>query len=276
MIDPRAVIDTAAEIADGVHVGPYTVIGPQVVIGSGSWVGPHVVINGPTRIGSGNRIHPFASLGGDAQDKKFGGEPARLEIGSDNVVREYVSINRGTGHGGGVTRLGDRNWIMASCHVAHDCQVGNDVTFANGASLAGHVTVDDFATLGGYMDMEFEWTDDASTFDQHRFVPFITGYISDRVTVSAEIVTTCRRLAPTPPGSSALRSTKSPELRSYAYQWKPRVALKEMSIDDLSRVATYILPSWYVGRVWNFSAVSPGSQLSAAVDAVRASPTHMR
>lgn len=150
MIDPRAVIDTAAEIADGVHVGPYTVIGPQVVIGSGSWVGPHVVINGPTRIGTGNRIHPFASLGGDAQDKKYAGEPARLEIGSDNVIREYVSINRGTGHGSGVTRLGNRNWIMASCHVAHDCQVGNDVTFANGASLAGHVTVDDFATLGGY------------------------------------------------------------------------------------------------------------------------------
>jgi UDP-N-acetylglucosamine acyltransferase len=150
LIDPRAVIDTAAEIADGVHVGPYTVIGPQVVIGRGTWVGPHVVISGPTRIGTGNRIHPFASIGGDAQDKKYAGEPARLEIGNDNVIREYVSINRGTGHGGGVTRIGDRNWIMASCHVAHDCQVGDDVTFANGASLAGHVTVDDFATLGGY------------------------------------------------------------------------------------------------------------------------------
>ena len=150
MIDPRAVVDAAAEIADGVHVGPYTVIGPEVVIGSGTWVGPHVVISGPARIGTGNRIYQFASIGGDAQDKKYTGEPARLEIGSDNVIREYVSVNRGTGHGGGVTRIGDRNWIMASCHVAHDCQVGDAVTFANGASLAGHVTVDDFATLGGY------------------------------------------------------------------------------------------------------------------------------
>jgi UDP-N-acetylglucosamine acyltransferase len=127
LIDPRAVVDAAADIADGVRVGPFAVIGPEVVIGRDTWIGPHAVINGPTRIGAGNRIYQFASIG-----------------------REYVSINRGTGHGGGVTRLGDRNWIMASCHIAHDCQVGNDSTFANGASLAGHVTVEDHATLGGY------------------------------------------------------------------------------------------------------------------------------
>jgi UDP-N-acetylglucosamine acyltransferase len=150
LIDPRAVIDAAAEIADGVHIGPYAVIGPQVVIGRDTWIGPHAVINGPTRIGASNRIYQFTSIGDAAQDKKFHGEPSRLEIGEGNVIREYVSINRGTGSGGALTRIGDRNWIMASCHIAHDCQVGNDTTFANGASLAGHVEVDDHATLGGY------------------------------------------------------------------------------------------------------------------------------
>jgi UDP-N-acetylglucosamine acyltransferase len=150
LIDPRAVVDAAAEITDGVCIGPFAVIGPQVVIGSGTWIGPHAVIKGPTRIGAGNRIYQFASIGEDAQDRKYRGEPSRLEIGDGNVIREYASINRGTGHGGGVTRLGDRNWVMASCHIAHDCQVGNDTTFANGASLAGHVTVEDHVTLGGY------------------------------------------------------------------------------------------------------------------------------
>ena len=150
MIDPQAVVDAAADIADGVRIGPFTVIGPEVVIGSGTWIGPHVVINGPTRIGANNRIYQFASIGDDPQDRKYRGEPGRLEIGDGNVIREYVSINRGTGHGGGVTRLGDRNWVMASCHIAHDCQVGDDTTFANGASLAGHVTIEHHATLGGY------------------------------------------------------------------------------------------------------------------------------
>ena len=140
MIDPTAVIDSGAQLASGVSVGPYSIIGPGVVIGADSVIGPHVVINGPTSIGRENRIFQFASIGDAPQDKKYAGEPARLEIGSDNVIREYVSINRGTGHGGGVTRLGNRNWIMASCHVAHDCQVGNDVTFANGASLALHLS----------------------------------------------------------------------------------------------------------------------------------------
>jgi len=150
LIDQRAVVDSAAEIADDVHVGPFSVIGPNVVIGPGTRVGPHVVINGPTRIGAENRIHQFASIGDVPQDKKYRGEDSALEIGDGNVIREYVSINRGTGAGGGVTRLGNHNWIMASAHIAHDCQVGNDTTFANGASLAGHVSVEDHATLGGY------------------------------------------------------------------------------------------------------------------------------
>ncbi len=125
-------------------------IGPGVVIGHGTWIGPHVVINGPTRIGKENRIHQFASIGDAPQDKKYSGEPTWLEMGDRNVIREYVTINRGTLQHGGVTRLGDGNWIMAYAHIAHDCQVGNQTVFANGASLAGHVSVGDFAILGGF------------------------------------------------------------------------------------------------------------------------------
>jgi UDP-N-acetylglucosamine acyltransferase len=150
LIDQRAVVDRAAELAGDVCVGAFTVIGPGVVIGQGSWIGPHVVINGPTQIGKENRIHPFASIGDAPQDKKYSGEPTRLEIGDRNVIREYVSINRGTLQYGGVTHLGNENWIMAHAHIAHDCQVGNQTVFANGASLAGHVSVDDCAILGGY------------------------------------------------------------------------------------------------------------------------------
>ncbi|ABI57196.1 acyl-ACP--UDP-N-acetylglucosamine O-acyltransferase [Alkalilimnicola ehrlichii MLHE-1] len=149
-IDPKAVVDPSAELDEGVTVGPFTVIGPDVQVGAGTRVGPHVVINGPTRLGRNNRIHPFASIGDDPQDKKYAGEPTRLEIGDDNVIREYVTLNRGTPEAGGLTRLGDRNWIMAYSHVAHDCRLGNDITFANSASLAGHVDVEDHAILGGF------------------------------------------------------------------------------------------------------------------------------
>jgi UDP-N-acetylglucosamine acyltransferase len=150
LIDQRAVVDRAAELACDVNVGAFSVIGPGVVIGQGTWIGPHVVINGPTQIGKENRIHPFASIGDAPQDRKYSGEPTRLEIGDRNVIREYVSINRGTVQYGGVTHLGDENWIMAHAHIAHDCQVGNRTVFANGASLAGHVSVDDCAILGGF------------------------------------------------------------------------------------------------------------------------------
>ena len=150
MIDQRAVIDRAAELAGDVSVGAFSVIGPDVVIGQGTRIGPHVVINGPTQIGKENRIHPFASIGDAPQDKKYAGEPTRLEIGDRNVIREYVTINRGTIQYGGVTHVGDENWIMAYVHIAHDCRVGNRTVFSNGASLAGHVSVDDCAILGGF------------------------------------------------------------------------------------------------------------------------------
>ncbi|MGD2056545.1 MAG: acyl-ACP--UDP-N-acetylglucosamine O-acyltransferase [Gammaproteobacteria bacterium] len=150
MIDQRAVIDAAAELQEDVHVGPFAVIGPQVSIDSGTWIGPHTVINGPTRIGRDNRIYQFASIGDAPQDKKYAGEPTRLEIGNRNVIREYVTVNRGTVQHGGVTRVGDDNWIMAYAHIAHDCRIGNETVFSNGASVAGHVAVDDCAILGGF------------------------------------------------------------------------------------------------------------------------------
>jgi UDP-N-acetylglucosamine acyltransferase len=149
MIDSRAVISPQAEIAADVEIGPYSVIGADVVIGAGTWVGPHVVINGPTRIGTENKIFQFASLGDAPQDKKYKGEKTRLEIGNRNVIRESVTINRGTIHGEGVTRVGDDNLFMAYSHVAHDCRVGNQIVMSNVATLGGHVEIGDFAILGG-------------------------------------------------------------------------------------------------------------------------------
>mgnify|MGYP001547267486 FL=1 len=150
MIDPTAVIDPGAEIAGDVTIGPYSVIGANVAIDAGTRIGPHVVIKGHTRIGRDNTIYQFTSIGEDPQDKKYNGEPTRLEIGDRNTIREFVTINRGTVQDEGVTRLGDDNWIMAYVHIAHDCQVGNQTIFANNASLAGHVTVGDYVILGGF------------------------------------------------------------------------------------------------------------------------------
>jgi len=150
VIHPSAIIDPSAVIADDVKIGPFTVIGPKVEIGAGCEIMSHVVINGPTRIGKNNRIFQFASIGEEPQDKKFHGEDTWLEIGDNNLIRESVTINRGTVGGGGVTRIGSNNWIMAYVHIAHDCIIGNDNIFANNASLAGHVVIDDYVILGGF------------------------------------------------------------------------------------------------------------------------------
>jgi UDP-N-acetylglucosamine acyltransferase len=149
-IHPTAIIDSSAEIADGVSIGAYSVIGPDVVIGAGTWIGPHVVINGPTQIGCDNKIFQFASVGEVPQDLKFSGEDTRLEIGDRNTIREFATINRGTGVGGGVTRIGHDNLLMAYIHIAHDCIIGNHAILSNNASLAGHVTVADHVILGGF------------------------------------------------------------------------------------------------------------------------------
>ncbi|HVS78372.1 MAG TPA: acyl-ACP--UDP-N-acetylglucosamine O-acyltransferase [Steroidobacteraceae bacterium] len=149
MIDSHAIVSPRAELAADVAVGPFSVIGPDVRIGPGTVVGPHVVINGPTTIGANNRIFQFASLGDAPQDKNYGGEPTRLEIGDRNVFRESCTVNRGTTHDKGVTVIGDDNLFMAYSHVAHDCLVGSNTVFANCAALAGHVEIGDWVTLGG-------------------------------------------------------------------------------------------------------------------------------
>ena len=150
MIDSRAIVHLNAELAPDVKVGPYSIIGPDVQIDAGTEIGPHVVINGPTTIGKDNTIYQFASIGEDPQDKKYADELTRLEIGDRNVIREFCTMHRGTQQDQGVTLIGDDNLFMAYTHVAHDCVVGNHVIMANGASIAGHVHVDDHAILGGF------------------------------------------------------------------------------------------------------------------------------
>jgi UDP-N-acetylglucosamine acyltransferase len=149
VIDARAVVSPQAQLAQDVSVGPFSIVGPGVQIGPRTVIGPHAVVNGPTTIGADNRIFQFASIGDAPQDKKYQGESTRLEIGDRNVFRESCTINRGTTHDKGVTRIGHDNLFMAFSHVAHDCIVGSNTVFANCASLGGHVEIGDWAILGG-------------------------------------------------------------------------------------------------------------------------------
>jgi UDP-N-acetylglucosamine acyltransferase len=148
-IHPTAIISPEATLAEGVEVGPYSIIGPDVHIGKNTIIGPHVVIERHTDIGEGNRISQFASLGGDPQDLKFKGEETRVIIGNHNTIREYATINRATTADIGVTIIGDHNLLMAYTHVAHNCRLGNRIVMANAANLAGHITVEDYAIIGG-------------------------------------------------------------------------------------------------------------------------------
>lgn len=150
MIHPTALVDSKAKLAENVQIGPYSIIGPNVSIDSGTVIGPHVVIEGHTTIGKNNQIFQFSSLGAIPQDKKYRGEPTELIIGDGNTIRESCTFNLGSVQGGGVTRIGDDNWLMAYVHLAHDCVVGNHTIFANNASLAGHVTIGDWVILGGF------------------------------------------------------------------------------------------------------------------------------
>ncbi|MFC5475218.1 acyl-ACP--UDP-N-acetylglucosamine O-acyltransferase [Paraherbaspirillum soli] len=149
-IHPTAVIDPKAALDSSVEVGAYSVIGPHVSIGAGTKIGPHVVIEGHTSIGRDNTFFQFGSIGAAPQDKKYAGEPTRLEIGDRNTIREFVTLNLGTVQDAGATRLGNDNWIMAYVHVAHDCQIGNNIILANNATLAGHVHLGDWVFLGGF------------------------------------------------------------------------------------------------------------------------------
>lgn len=148
-IHATALVDPGAQLADDVEVGPYSIIGPDVVIGEGTWIGPHVVVSGPTVIGRRNRIFQFASVGSECQDKKYRGEPTRLEIGDDNVIRESCTLHRGTVQDQGLTRLGSRNLLMVNTHVAHDVVIGDDGIFANNVGIAGHARIGDFVIIGG-------------------------------------------------------------------------------------------------------------------------------
>ncbi len=149
-IHPTAIVDPRARIAPDAEIGPYTIIGEHVEIGAGCRIGPHAVITGHTRIGCNNRIYQFVSLGEVPQDKKYGGEPTRLEIGDGNTIREFCTFNCGTAQDTGVTRVGNDNWIMAYVHLAHDCRIGNHTIFANNAQIAGHVDVGDYSILGAF------------------------------------------------------------------------------------------------------------------------------
>ncbi len=150
MIHPTAIVHPGAQLAADVEVGPYATIGEHVEIGAGTTIGAHAVVTGHTRIGRDNRIFQFTSIGAAPQDKKYAGEPTRLEIGDRNTIREFCTLNTGTSQDAGVTRLGNDNWIMAYVHIAHDCIVGNHAIFANCTQLAGHVHVEDWVILGGF------------------------------------------------------------------------------------------------------------------------------
>ena len=149
-IHPTALVDSKAQLDSSVEIGAFSIIGPHVSIGSGTVVGPHVVIEGHTTIGKDNKFFQFSSIGAAPQDKKWNGEPTRLEVGDRNTIREYCTFNTGTVQDVGVTRLGNDNWISAYVHLAHDCQVGSNTIFSNNAQLAGHVEVGDWAILSGY------------------------------------------------------------------------------------------------------------------------------
>ena len=149
-IHPSAVVDPGAVLGEGVRIGPFAYVGPEVEIGDGTVIGPHCAITGPTRIGRDNHFVGHAAIGGDPQDKKYKGERVELVVGDRNQVREFVTVNRGTGAGGGITRIGSDNMLLAYTHVAHDCIVGNHCVFSNNSTLAGHVTIEDWVIMSGF------------------------------------------------------------------------------------------------------------------------------
>ena len=183
-VHPTALVDPAAELADDVEIGAFSIIGPKVRIDEGSRIGPHVVVTGRTTIGRNTRIFQFASIGEEPQDKKYAGEDTELIIGDDNTIRELCTFSRGTIQGGGKTIIGNNNWIMACVHIAHDCILGDNIIMANNASLAGHVTVGDWAILSGYSLIH-----QFCNVGEHSFTSFashVNQSIPPYVTVSGE------------------------------------------------------------------------------------------
>ncbi len=183
-IHEKALIDPAANLADDVEVGAFSIIGPNVTIGPGSRIGPHVIVTGRTTIGKNTRIFQFASIGEEPQDKKYDGADTELIIGDNNTIRELCTFSRGTTEGGGKTVIGNNNWIMACVHIAHDCLLGDNIIMANNTSLAGHVTVGDWAILSGY-SLIHQFCD----VGEHSFTSFasyVNRSIPPYVTVAGE------------------------------------------------------------------------------------------
>ena len=183
-IHPTALVDSQAEIGEGTQIGAFSIVGPKVKVGPECWIGPHVVLTGRTTIGRNNRIFQFASIGEEPQDKKYGGEDTELIIGDSNTIRESCTFSRGTVQGGGRTVIGNNNWIMACVHIAHDCRLGDNIIMANNASLAGHVTIGDWAVLSGYSLIH-----QYCTVGEHSFTSFashVNQSIPPYVTVSGE------------------------------------------------------------------------------------------
>ncbi len=149
-IHPQAIVAPTAKLGEGAKIGAYAVVGEHVELGENCVVHSHAVVHGPAKFGKNNVFYPFSAVGGDPQDYTFGGERTELAAGDDNIFREYVTISRGTQKGGGKTRVGNGNFFLAYSHVGHDCRVGNQTLFVNGATLAGHVVVEDFATIGAF------------------------------------------------------------------------------------------------------------------------------
>lgn len=174
MIDKNAIVSSKAELASDVSVGPFAVIGPNVKIDSGTSIGANTIIQGKTTIGKNNKIFHLASIGADPQHKQYNNEPTSLEIGDNNVIREFCSIHRGTVQGSGFTKIGNNNLFMAYTHIAHDCILGNEIVFANNATLAGHVTIGDYVVLGGFTKiLQF------CTLGDYCFISADTGIIKD-------------------------------------------------------------------------------------------------
>ena len=183
-VHPSAVVEAGARLGDGVRVGPFCYIGAGVEVGDGTTFGSHCSVHGPTRIGRDNRFVAHCAIGGEPQDKKYGGERVELVIGDRNVFREFCTVNRGTGNGGGVTRIGDDNWLLAYTHVAHDCQVGSHCVFSNNATLAGHVTVHDHVILSGFVGVH-----QFCRIGAHAFIgmgAFVNGDVPPFVMVAQE------------------------------------------------------------------------------------------
>jgi UDP-N-acetylglucosamine acyltransferase len=173
-IHPSAIVDPKAQLDSSVEVGAYSIIGPHVSIDAGTVIGPHVVVEGHTTIGRDNKFFQFSSIGAAPQDKKWGGEPTRLEVGDRNTIREFCTFNVGTVQDAGVTRLGNDNWISAYVHLAHDCQVGSNTIFSNNAQLAGHVEIGDWVILSGYANVH-----QFCKIGRHAFVGMTTSLTQD-------------------------------------------------------------------------------------------------